>query len=146
MANRDVQTIPRVPLYPELSEPQKQVATSFRLKKICDIQKVFENEIKHYGRVAKKYKRAQAIFQNTAVATGTLSVILSASTLVTSLTEFGIIIGAPLAGVSALLGASSAACTAVRKQLTCKAAKHESTIILAQSKLNSLSSWFLRRW
>ena len=143
MANSDVHPVPSAPLYPVL-EPQKQAATSFRLPKICDIQKVFENEIKHFGRVAKKYKRAQAVFQNTAVATGTSSVILSGSTLVTSLTGFGIIIGAPLAGVSALLGATSAGCAAARKRFTRKMVKHKNTVTLAQSKLNSIDQLVLK--
>ena len=79
------------------------------------------------------------MFQNTAVATGTLSVVLSSSSLATTLSGFGLVIAAPVAGVSALLGAISAGCTAVRKRFTRKVVKHENTVTLAQSKLNSVS-------
>ena len=75
-----------------------------------------------------------------AVATGTLSVILTTSSIVTALTGIGVIIGGPLAGVSALFGTLSAACTAMRKQFSRKVTKHESTVTLAQSKLNSIAS------
>ena len=82
------------------------------------------------------------MFQNTAVATGTLSVVLSSSSLATTLSGFGLVIAAPVAGVSALLGAISAGCTAVHKRFTRKVVKHENTVTLAQSKLNSVSELF----
>ena len=140
MAYSDVQSAgPSAPLYPDISEPRVVDVTTFRLQKICDTQKTFENEIEHYTRVSKKYKRTQAVFQNTAVTTGMLSVILSSSSLASALTGIGVVVAAPLAGVSAVLGAISAVSTGLRKHFTQKVAKHENTVTLAQSKLNSVS-------
>lgn len=129
------------PLYPALPDLPEHGSdgTSFRLQKICDTQKTLEGEIEHYKRVSKKYKRAQTAFQTTALATGTLSAVLSSSSLVSALTGIGLVVAAPLAGVSAVLGVVSAACTAFRKRFTLKVSKHENTVILTRSKLNSIS-------
>lgn len=109
------------------------------MQKICDTQKILENEVEHYKRVSKKYKRAQVVFQNAAVATGTLRHCLVLVWPALSHAGVGLGVAAPLAGVSAVLEVVSASCTAFRKPFTLKVSKHEKTIILSQSKLNSIS-------
>ena len=59
------------PLYPSLN------VGDFRLRKISDCQKELENEISHYRRISKKYKRAKTIINAFAAATGVLTVVLS---------------------------------------------------------------------
>ena len=89
------------PLYPSLN------GGDYRLKKISDCQKELENEISHYQRISKKYKRAKTIINAFAATTGVLTVVLSSAGLVTSVTGIGAIIGAPIAGIAALLGTFS---------------------------------------
>ena len=62
------------PLYPTL--PDKSEAASFRLKKICDCQKELENEIAHYRKVSKKYKRANSIAHTSSTLTGIRAIFL----------------------------------------------------------------------
>ena len=98
------------PLYPSLS------VGDYRLKKISDCQKELENEISHYRRISKKYKRAKTIINAFATSTGVLTVVLSSASLATSLTLTGAIVGAPIAGIAALLGTASTAASRDLKQ------------------------------
>ena len=86
------------PLYPSLSVGE------YRLKKISDCQKELENEISHYRRISKKYKRAKTIINAFAAATGVLTAALSTASFVSFLTGIGAIVGAPIAGISPVMG------------------------------------------
>ena len=63
------------PLYPKLN------GGDYRLKKIIDCQKELENEISHYRRISKKYKRTKTIINALAVTTGALTTVLSTASL-----------------------------------------------------------------
>ena len=91
------------PLYPSLS------VGDFRLRNISDCQKELENEISHYRRISKKYKRAKTIINAFAAATGVLTVVLSSASFATLLTGIGAPVGASIAGIAALLGTASTA-------------------------------------
>ena len=121
------------PLYPSLS------VGDFRLKKISDCQKELENEISHYRRISKKYKRAKTIINAFAVATGVLTVVLSSASFGTLLTGIGAPVSAPIAGIAALLGTASTAAANTSGRLNTKVIKHEKTISLAESKHLSVS-------
>ena len=120
------------PLYPSLPE-------DFRLKKICDCQKELENEISHYRHTGKKYKRAKSIANAFATFTGILTVVLSTSGLATSLSGIGVVVGAPLAGITGLMGIASTAVGVGSGRLSEKITKHEKTVSLAKSKHLSIS-------
>ena len=124
------------PLYPSL---QRESVGDFRLKKISDCQKELENEISHYRRISKKYKRAKTIINAFATSTGVLTVVLSSASLVTSLTLIGTLAGAPLAGIAGLMGIASTATGVSSIKLNTKVTKHEKTISLAESKHLSVS-------
>ena len=124
------------PLYPSL---QRESVGDFRLKKICDCQKVLENEISHYRHVGKKYKRAKTIAGAFATSTGVLTVVLSSAGLTASLTGIGALAGAPLAGIAGLMGIASTAVGVGSGRLNKKVTKHEKTISLAESKHLSVS-------
>ena len=124
------------PLYPSL---QRESVGNFRLKKIGDCQKELENEISHYRRISKNYQRAKTIISAFATCTGVLTVVLSSAGLTTSLTEIGIIAGAPLAGIAGLMRIASTAAGASSIKLNKKVTKHEKTISLAESKHLSVS-------
>ena len=124
------------PLYPSL---QRESVGDYRLKKISDCQKELENEISHYRRISKKYKRAKTIINAFATSTGVLTVVLSSASLVTSLTLIGTLAGAPLAGIAGLMGIASTAAGVSSGRLNTKVTKHEKTISLAESKHLSVS-------
>ena len=124
------------PLYPSL---QRESVGDYRLKKISDCQKELENEISHYRRISKKYKRAKTIISAFATTTGVLTVVLSSASLVTSLTLIGTLAGAPIAGIAALMGTASTAVGISSGRLNTKVIKHEKTISLAESKHLSVS-------
>ena len=120
------------PLYPSLGG-------DYRLKKISDCQKELENEISHYRRISKKYKRAKTIINAFAATTGTLTVVLSTASLATLLSGIAAIAGVPIAGIAALLGTFSTAASFGGGRLNKKITKHEKTISLAESKHLSVS-------
>ena len=121
------------PLYPSLN------GGDYRLKKISDCQKELENEITHYRRISKKYKRAKTIINAFAVTTGALTTVLSTASLATLLSGIGAPIGAPLAGIAALMGITSTTAGASSERLNKKLTKHEKIISLAESKHISIS-------
>jgi cAMP phosphodiesterase len=110
---------------------------SFRLQKICDTQAVLDNEITHHRQVRKKYKRAFAVTHAVSVASGIAAGALSSAGVGVSLSGIGVLIGGPLAGVAGLVGVVGAG--VVSRGLTSKVAKHEDTMVLAESKKNSIS-------
>jgi len=122
-------------LYPELPG-----ADNFRLTRITEIEKNSFNEAEHYRTVAKKYKKAQTATHYTAVGLGSVAAALSVSGVATSLTGPGVIIGVPLGGIAALLGAASAALAETSKQLGHKVSKHEKIYSLAVSKRSSIQA------
>ena len=124
------------PLYPSL---QRESVGDYRLKKISDCQKELENEISHYRRISKKYKRAKTIISAFATSTRVLTVVLSSAGLVTSLTLIGALAGAPLAGFAGLMGIASTAVGVGSRRLNKKVTKHKKTISLAESKHLSVS-------
>ena len=124
------------PLYPSL---KRESAGDYRLKTISDCQKELENEISHYRRISKKYKRAKTIINAFATSAGVLTAVLSSASLATSLTLIGAVAGAPLAGIAALMGITSTAAGVGSGRLNTKVTKHEKTISLAESKHLSVS-------
>ena len=124
------------PLYPSL---QRESVGDFRLRKISDCQKELDNEISHYRRISKKYKRAKTIINAFAASAGVLTAVLSSASLATFLTGIGALAGAPIAGIAALLGITSTAAGFGSGRLNTKVTKHEKTISLAESKHLSVS-------
>ena len=121
------------PLYPSLS------VGDYRLRKISDCQKELENEISHYRRISKKYKRAKTIINAFAAATGLLTVVLSSASFATLLTGIGAPVGAPIAGIAAVMGIFSTTAGGSSGRLNTKVTKHEKTVSLAESKHLSVS-------
>ena len=121
------------PLYPSLN------VWDYRLKKISDCQKELENEISHYRRISKKYKRAKTIINAFAATTGVLTAVLSTASFASFVTGIGAIIGAPIAGIAAVMGLFSTTAGASSERLNSKITKHEKTVSLAESKHLSVS-------
>ena len=58
-------------LYP-MQEIRQLNGEDFRLKKINDLLKELSDEIEHYRKVAKKYKRSHSMVHTSAVGLGTI--------------------------------------------------------------------------
>jgi len=122
-------------LYPTLPRDGE----NFRLNKVNTVLSQLSDELNHYEKVRKKYARARSITQGTAVVSGTLSAVLTASGIGTSLTGPGILVGVPLSAIGGVFGLLSASLTVATKRLTAKVSKHEKTIQLIKSKHNSIA-------
>ena len=129
----DQNIIPSAPLYPNLNEIEAS-ASDFRLGRIRDCQRELENEISHYQRVTKKYKRANSIAHTSSALTGVTAAVLSSTGLGISLSGIGVIIGAPLTGIAGLLSFISTAMMIGGRRLNKKIMNHEKTISLAEAK------------
>lgn len=121
-------------LYPVLPN-----AENFRFTNITDFEKELANEVDHYRRVGKKYKKAHSIVHGSAIGLGSIAAGLSSAGLATALTGIGVIASVPLAGIAGLGGFSSAGLTAFSKKLETKTKKHEKIQMLAVAKQNSVS-------
>ena len=123
------------PLYPSLGES----VGDYRLKKISDCQKELENEISHYKRMRKKYKRAKTIINAFAATTGVLTAALSTASFASFLSGIAAPIGAPIAGIAAVMGITSTTAGVGSERLNKKVTKHEKTVSLAESQHISVS-------
>ena len=123
------------PLYPSLGEN----VGDYRLKKISDCQKELENEISHYRRISKKYKRAKTIINALAATTGVLTAALSTASFASFVSRIGAIFGAPIAGIAAVMGLFSTTAGVSSERLNSKVTKHEKTASLAESQHLSVS-------
>ena len=135
--------IPSAPqLYPSLEvnemRSQSDVAP-FRLKKICDCQKQLEEEISHYKRVSKKYKRTKSVASKITSVSVFLTTVLASSSVGTSLSGIGIAVGVPLSLTALVTTLVSSASMAVSQSCDNKLRKHEQTVSLAESSLFSMN-------
>ena len=126
-------------IYPTL--PKNGDGETFRLQQTCvafvALQKL-ENEAKHYEAVRKKYKRYHDFLSKVSVSTGTLSFISSASGGGTALSGVGLPAGASLGAIGLICGILSVFTGAVAKKVSHKINKHEQTVAICQSKVNSI--------
>ena len=136
--------IPSAPqLYPSLEvnemRSQSEVGAEFRLKKICDCQKQLEQEISHYKRVSKKYKRAKSVASKITSVSVFLTTLFASSSVATSLSGIGIAVGVPLSLTALVTTLVSSASMAGSQNCDNKVRKHEKTVSLAESSYFSVS-------
>ena len=130
-----------IPSTPPLNPSLRESAGDYRLTKISDCQKELENEISHYRRISKKYKRAKTIITAFAAATGALTTVLSSASLATLLSGIAAPIGVPIAGIAALMGLFSTTAGVSSERLNKKVTKHEKTVSLAESTFRQQTSF-----
>ena len=121
-------------IYPTL--PKDGDGETFRLQQTCDALQKLENEAKHYEAVRKKYKRYHDFLSKVSVSTGTLSFISSTSGVGTT----GLPAGASLGAIGLICGILSVFTGAVAKKVSYKINKHEQTVAICQSKVNSIKN------
>ena len=123
-------------IYPELlsKEPPKD-GNAFRLQESCRVLENLEKEAKHYASVRKKYKRCYNLLSRTSTLSGTLSFCLSGSGVGTAFSGVGLPLAASLGGLGLICGVVS---VITGFKVSRKVTKHEKTVSVCESKINSL--------
>ena len=125
-------------IYPELSKEPPKDGNAFRLQQSCRVLENLEKEAKHYASVRKKYKRCYNLLSRTSTSTGTLSFCLSGSGVGTAFSGVGLPLAASLGGLGLICGVVSVITGEAGKKVSRKVTKHEKTVSVCESKINSL--------
>ena len=125
-------------IYPELPKEPPKDGNAFRLQQSCRVLENLEKEAKHYASVRKKYKRCYNLLSRISTATGTLSFCLSGSGVGTAFSGVGLPLAASLGGLSLICGVVSVITGEAGKNVSRKVTKHEKTVSVCESKINSL--------
>ena len=125
---------PKDKIYPEAPKDGK----TFRLQQSCRVLENLEKEAKHYASVRKKYKRCYNFLSRISTSTGTLSFCLSGSGVGTAFSGVGLPLAASLGGFGLICGVASVIAAASAKKVSRKVTKHEKTVSVCESKINSL--------
>ena len=127
-------------IYPDLNPTAAQETQTYRLQKLTEIEGYLFNEFEVRERIAKKMKRFNTI-------TSIIDTGLITSTVITggiSITAFasgvGLTVGIALSGTSLLLSLATAVTRNSLKIFTVKQEKHDAIMLLAQTKLDSISN------
>ena len=141
---------PKDKIYPEAPKDGK----TFRLQQSCRVLENLEKEAKHYASVRKKHKRCLNVLSRISISTGTLSFCLSGSGVGTAFSGVGIPLAASLGGLGLICGVASVIAGEAGKKVSRKVTKHEKTVSVCESKINSLvknqhinrNSFVLSQW
>ena len=125
-------------IYPELSKEPPKDGNAFRLQQSCRVLENLEKEAKHYASVRKKYKRCYNLLSRTSTLSGTLSFCLSGSGVGTAFSGVGLPLAASLGGLGLICGVVSVITGEAGKKVSRKVTKHEKTVSVCESKINSL--------
>ena len=125
-------------IFPELSKEPPKDGNAFRLQQSCWVLENLEKEAKHYASVRKKYKRCYNLLSRTSTSTGTLSFCLSGSGVGTAFSGVGLPLAASLGGLGLVCGVVSVITGEAGKKVSRKVTKHEKTVSVCESKINSL--------
>ena len=131
-------------IYPEVAKEDKiypgapKDGNAFRLQQSCRVLENLEKEAKHYASVRKKYKRCYNLLSRISTSSGTLSFCLSGSGVGTAFSGVGIPLAASLGGLGLICGVVSAIAGEAGKNVSRKVTKHEKTVSVCESKINSL--------
>ena len=125
-------------IYPELPKEAPKDGKTFRLQQSCRVLENLEKEAKHYASVRKKYKRCYNVLSRISTSTGTLSFCLSGSGVGTAFSGVGLLLAASLGGLGLICGVVSVIAGEAGKKVSRKVTKHEKTVSVCESKINSL--------
>ena len=125
-------------IYPELPKEPPKDGNAFRLQQSCRVLENLEKEAKHYASVRKKYKRCYNLLSRTSTLSGTLSFCLSGSGVGTAFSGVGLPVAASLGGLGLICGVLSVITGEAGKNVSRKVTKHEKTVSVCESKINSL--------
>ena len=125
-------------IYPDLPKEPPKDGNAFRLQQSCRVLENLEKEAKHYASVRKKYKRCYNLLSRTSTLSGTLSFCLSGSGVGTAFSGVGLPLAASLGGLGLICGVLSVITGEAGKNVSRKVTKHEKTVSICESKINSL--------
>ena len=125
-------------IYPELAKEAPKDGKTFRLQQSCRVLENLEKEAKHYTSVRKKYKRCYNVLSRISTSTGTLSFCLSGSGVGTAFSGVCLPLAASLGGLGLICGVVSVIAGEAGKNVSRKVTKHEKTVTVCESKINSL--------
>ena len=128
-------------IYPPLPSAPMDEGHNYRLQKINEIKKEIENEKKKRTHLSKKYHRAFRIITSVDSALQVSGIVLGAIGIGALTTIAGAPIAIACEGVAIGVGFLSIVGGHVNKKLALKAEKHEKVKVLAESKLNTISSY-----
>ena len=122
-------------LYPSLDE-----GNHFRLQKVCEIQQQLEKERDVRAALYKKYRRGINAVDgvDTALVGASLAMGAAGVALLTTVIAAPIVLGLEIAAVAC--GLAGMAGKFVGRRLLIKAKKHDELRVLAEAKLNTISS------
>ena len=127
-------------IYPDLNPSAPQEPQTYRLKKITEIKAFFLDEIEDRRRQAKKKKRFNKIIGIVDTGQITSSVIAGGTFIPAFISGVGLPVGAALGAFGALLSLSTIAKRKSSRALMVKQGKHNTTMLLVQSKLDSITN------
>ena len=125
-------------IYPELPKEAPKDGNAFRLQQSCRVLENLEKEAKHYASVRKKYKRCYNVLSRISISTGNLSFCLSGSGVGTAFSGVGLPLAASLGGLGLICGVVSVIAGEAGKMVSRKVTKHEKTVSVCETKINSL--------
>ena len=125
-------------IYPELPKEAPKDGNAFRLQQSCRVLENLEKEAKHYASVRKKYKRCYNVLSRISISTGNLSFCLSGSGVGTAFSGVGLPLAASLGGLGLICGVVSVIAGEAGKKVSRKMTKHEKTVSVCETKINSL--------
>ena len=127
-------------IYPQLptADADKPTGENFRLKQCSEWLAYLERELDARKNIYKKYNRARSLFLNVATASGTMSVALSAGGLGTGMTGVGLPVAVSLGALGGLCAVVSVISGSWAKMISKNVSKHEITVSLCRTKLNTI--------
>ena len=130
-------------IYPQLptanvDKSAPQTGENFRLKQCSEWLAYLERELDARKNIYKKYNRVRSFLLNVATASGTMSVALSASGLGTGMTGVGLPGVISLGAMGGLCAVVSAISGGWAKMILKIVSKHEITVSLCRTKLNTI--------
>ena len=113
-------------IYPELPKANPKDGKTFRLQQSCRVLENLEKEAKHYASVRKKYKRCLNVLSRISTSSGT------------AFSGVGLPLAASIGGLGLVCGVASVIAGEAGKKVSRKVTKHEKTVSVCESKINSL--------
>jgi len=129
-------------IYPQIpaTAPSDDEGQAYRLKKIGELEKFLRTEVDSRDAIGKKFKRRGTTVSFSSMIVTTTITGLEISSVIALSTGVGAPISLALAAIGLGLGVSSMALRKGGKILNEKRKKHEKVKVLAESKLDSISS------
>ena len=119
-------------IYPQIRPPD------FRMQKVNEISTALNKEVGHYRAVAKKYKRANKVFNWSAAGSSVLSAAFSSASFGSALSFVGLPATIPLGVVGGCFALASSGLIIACKKLDSKIKKHQEIVTLAIAKRDTV--------